>query len=55
MTPEHGDDGTRMVDMPAEEWRVCACLCGAKFVEDSELREHIAEENSEELSQNQGS
>jgi len=43
--PEHSDDGTRKVDMPGEEWTVSACTCGAKFVEPSELRQHIEGED----------
>lgn len=47
---EHGDDGTRKHDMPnGEEWTVYQCLCGARFVEPTELREHIAEETEHKL------
>ena len=46
--PAHGDDGTRKVSVDmagGEDWTVHACSCGEKFVEPSELRQHIESED----------
>ena len=43
---EHGKDGTRFHECSNYEGMVSVCLCGERFVDESDLEEHIEEHST---------